>query len=84
MVDWCAKHGIVLLPTHMPAGDYCWIGGKTTVDRKATILELFNDLVIPKNRLRYENAAIVAAAHGQELVYVIATTSKDHVSNVSD
>ena len=83
MVGWCAEHGIILLPASCPVGDYCLPHGKTVVDRKANILELYNDFAIPNNRPRYENAAIVAAAHRLQLVYVVTTEAKDAVHDIA-
>ena len=82
MVDWCADNGIVLLPSLLPAGDYQLPNGKTLVDRKANLLELYNDFAMPDNRLRYENAAMIASAHNMRLVYVIAVGPQDHVTDL--
>ena len=75
MVDWCADNGIVLLPSLLPAGDYRLPDGKTLVDRKANLLELYNDFAMPDNRLRYENAAMIASAH-KSLLWSLRITSK--------
>ena len=82
MVDWCADNGIVLLPSLLPAGDYQLPNGKTLVDRKANLLELYNDFVMPDNRLRYENAAMIASAHNMQLVYVVATDPQDAIADL--
>ena len=82
MVDWCADHGIILLPSLLPAGDYQLPDGKTLVDRKANLLELYNDFAMPDNRLRYENAAMIASAHNMQLVYVVATDPQDAISDL--
>ena len=83
MVDWCADNGIVLLPSLLPAGDYRLPDGKTLVDRKANLLELYNDFAMPDNRLRYENAAMIASAHNMRLVYVIAVEPRDYVKDIA-
>ena len=82
MVDWCADNGIVLLPSLLPAEDYQLPNGKTLVDRKANLLELYNDFVMPDNRLRYENAAMIASAHNMQLVYVVATDPQDAIADL--
>lgn len=82
MVDWCADNGIVLLPSLLPAGDYQLPNGKSLVDRKANLLELYNDFVMPDNRLRYENAAMIASAHNMQLVYVVATDPQDAIADL--
>ena len=82
MVDWCADNGIVLLPSLLPAGDYQLPNGKTLVDRKANLLELYNDFAMPDNRLRYENAAMIASAHNMQLVYVVATDPQDAIADL--
>lgn len=79
MVDWCADNGIVLLPSLLPAGDYQLPNGKTLADQKANLLELYNDFAMPDNRLRYENAAMIASAHNMQLVYVVATDPQDAI-----
>ena len=81
MVDWCAEHGIVLLPSSIPAGDYQLPKGSISVDRKANLLEIYNDFVMPDNRIKYENSAESATAHNMRLVYVIAVEPQDHVKD---
>lgn len=73
MVTWAAEHRLLLLPTTLAAGDYQMLNGKYIVDRKSDLLELYNDFCMPDNRRRYETAAITAAAHGKDLVYIIST-----------
>lgn len=38
MVDWCAEHGVIILPQYLPAGDYTLSGSNVIVDRKDNIL----------------------------------------------
>lgn len=82
MVDYCADHGIVLLPSLMPAGDYRLPTGSILVDRKANLLEVYNDFAMPANRKKYENSAMIAAAHNMRLVYVIAVQPQNHVKDL--
>lgn len=82
MVDWCAEHGIILLPSLMPTGDYRMPAGSIVADRKANLLEVYNDFAMPANRKKYENSAMIAAAHNIRLVYVIAVEPQDHVTDL--
>lgn len=82
MVDYCADHGIVLLPSLMPAGDYRLPTGSVLVDRKSNLLELYNNFGMPANRKKYENSAMIAAAHNMRLVYVIAIEPQSHVKDL--
>ncbi|MBM6724841.1 hypothetical protein [Pseudoflavonifractor phocaeensis] len=84
MVDWCAEHGIIILPQYLPAGDYTVANGNIIVDRKDNILELYKDFAVSKNRNSYENAALCAQVAGKQLVYVIGTDPRDHVEGISD
>ena len=34
MVDWCADHGIIILPQYLPAGDYTTSNSSVIVDRR--------------------------------------------------
>ena len=79
MIDWCAAHGIILLPSPPPTGDYQLSTGSVLVDRKSNLLELYNDFVVCNNRGRYEHAAVTASAHQKLLTYVVATEPKDAV-----
>ena len=82
MVDYCADHGIILLPSLMPTGDYKLPAGSVLVDRKANLLEVYNDFAMPANRKKYENSAMIAAAHNMRLVYVIAVEPQNHVNDL--
>ena len=73
MVDWAAEHHIILSPIKMRVGDYQTADGSCVVDRKADLLELAKDFIMPNNRRRYENAAVRAKSHRKKLVYVIGT-----------
>ncbi len=84
MVDWCAGHGIIILPQYLPAGDYTVAHGDIIVDRKDNILELYKDFAGSQNRESYENAALCAQVAGKQLVYVIGTDPSDHVGQISD
>ena len=83
MVDWCAEHGIILLPSLMPAGDYRLPTGSILVDRKANLLEVYNDFAMPANRKKYENSAMIATAHNIRLVYVIAVEPQNCVKDLA-
>lgn len=83
MVDWCAEQGIIFLPSLMPAGDYRLPTGSILVDRKANLLEVYNDFSMPVNRLKYENSAMIASAHNMRLVYVISVEPQDHVTDLA-
>ena len=84
MVDWCAEHGVIILPQYLPAGDYTLLDGNVIVDRKDTILELYKDFASSGNRYSYENAALLAQIAGKQLVYVVGTDPSDHVERISD
>lgn len=84
MVDWCAEHGIIILPQYLPAGDYTTANSNVIVDRKDNVLELYKDFAVSKNRNSYENAALCAQVAGKQLVYVIGTDPRDHVEGISD
>ena len=84
MVDWCAEHGIIILPQYLPAGDYAVANSNVIVDRKDNILELYKDFTSSQNRYSYENAALYAQVAGKRLVYVIGTSPDDHVDHISD
>lgn len=84
MVDWCAEHGVIILPQYLPAGDYTVAHGDIIVDRKDNILELYKDFAGSQNRESYENAALCAQVAGKRLVYVIGTEPDDHVGQISD
>ena len=84
MVDWCAEHGVIILPQYLPAGDYILLNGNAIVDRKDNILELYKDFAGSKNRESYENAALLTQVAGKQLVYVIGTDPDDHVEQISD
>ena len=84
MVDWCAEHGVIILPQYLPAGDYTTSNSNVVVDRKDTILELYKDFASSKDRESYENAALFTQVVGKQLVYVIGTDPDDHVVQISD
>lgn len=84
MVDWCAEHGIIILPQYLPAGDYTTSNSNVIIDRKDTILELYKDFASSGNRYSYENAALLAQIAGKQLVYVVGTTPDNHVEQISD
>lgn len=84
MVDWCAGHGIIILPQYLPAGDYTVANGNVVVDRKDGIIELYKDFSGSQNRESYENAALCAQVAGKRLVYVIGTDPSNHVDQISD
>lgn len=84
MVDWCAEHGVIILPQYLPAGDYTTSNSNVIVDRKNNILELYKDFVGSRNRKSYENTALLAQVVGKQLVYVIGTDPSDHVELISD
>ena len=84
MVDWCAEHGVIILPQYLPAGDYTTSNSNVVVDRKDTILELCKDFASSKDRESYENAALFTQVVGKQLVYVIGTDPDDRVYQLSD
>ena len=84
MVDWCAEHGVIILPQYLPAGDYTLSGSNVIVDRKDNILELYKDFAGSQNRQSYENAALFTQVVGKQLVYVIGTDPDDRVYQLSD
>ena len=84
MVDWCAEHGVIILPQYLPAGDYTLLDGNAIVDRKDNILELYKDFAGSQNRESYENAALLTQMAGKQLVYVIGTDPDDRVNQISD
>ena len=84
MVDWCAEHGVIILPQYLPAGDYTTSNSNVIVDRKDNILELYKDFAGSRNRKSYENTALLAQVVGKQLVYVIGTDPRDHVERISD
>ena len=84
MVDWCAEHGVIILPHYLPAGDYTLSGSNVIVDRKDNILELYKDFAGSQNRQSYENAALLTQIAGKQLVYAIGTAPDDHVVQISD
>lgn len=84
MVNWCAEHGVIILPQYLPAGDYTTSNSNVIVDRKNNILELYKDFVGSRNRKSYENTALLAQVVGKQLVYVIGTDPSDHVELISD
>ena len=84
MVDWCAEHGVIILPQYLPAGDYTTSNSSVIVDRKDNILELYKDFAGSGNRKSYENTALLTQVVGKQLVYVIGTDPSDHVERISD
>lgn len=84
MVNWCAEHGVIILPQYLPAGDYTTSNSNVIVDRKDNILELYKDFAGSRNRKSYENTALLAQVVGKQLVYMIGTDPSDHVELISD
>ena len=84
MVDWCAAHGIIILPQYLPAGDYTTSNSNVIIDRKDNILELYKNFAGSTNRESYENAALCAQVAGKQLVYMVGTDPADHVGQISD
>ena len=84
MVDWCAKHNIIILPECMRPGDYTTLGSEIIVDRKENILELYKDFASSANRNSYENDAIHAQTDEKQLIYVTGTSHDDHVKQITD
>lgn len=84
MVDWCAEHGIIILPQYLPAGDYTVANNNVIVDRKDNILELYKDFASSKNRGSYENTALCAQVSNKQLVYVVGTDPDDYVEQISE
>ena len=84
MVDWCAGHGIIILPQYLPAGDYTTANSNVIIDSKDNILELYKDFAGSTNRESHENAALCAQVAGKRLVYVLGTEPKDHVIQLTD
>ena len=84
MVNWCAEHGVIILPQYLPAGDYTTSSSHVIVDRKDNILELYKNFTGSQNRQSYENAALLAQIAGKQLVYVIGTAPDDRVEQISD
>ncbi|WP_141242440.1 hypothetical protein [Flavonifractor sp. An10] len=82
MIDWAAKHHVILLPSKMDSGDYQMLDGKYIVDRKSDLLELFNDFCMPDNRRRYENAAVRAKGQRKKLVYVVGTNDVTDIDSL--
>ena len=84
MVDWCAEHGVIILPQYLPVGDFTTSNSNVIVDRKDNILELYKDFAGSRNRKSYENAALLAQVVGKQPVYVIGTEPSDHSERISD
>ena len=84
MVDWCAEHGVIILPQYLPAGDYTTSNSNVIIDRKDNILELYKDFAGSGNRKSYENTALFVQVVGKQLVYVIGTEPSDHAERISD
>ena len=84
MIEWCAAHNIIIVPRHFAIGDYATSHSSIIVDRKSSILELYQDFLYPHNRRRYEDAAISTQAEGKSLVYIVAIGISDKIQNISD
>ena len=82
MIDWAAKHHVILLPSKMEVGDYQMLDGKYVVDRKSNLLELYNDFCMPNNRRRYEIAAFRAKNKRKKLVYVVGTNDVTDIDSL--
>lgn len=84
MVDWCAKHNIIILPQRTLPGDYTTSGSEIIVDRKENILELYKDFASSSSRNSYENDALCAQIDNKQLIYVTGTGHRDHVKQITD
>lgn len=84
MVDWCAEHGIAVLPVPFPAGDYTISSSNSIVDRKQDINELYSNFADSVKMASYHIAAAIAGAMGKRLIYVVGTTSEDQVQCIDD
>lgn len=84
MVEWCAQHGILLLPTHFQFGDYTSPNQNIVIDRKASIDELYDNFMNPKNRERNWHTAIMSKVEEKKLIYVVSTQKTDSVNTLLD
>ena len=67
-----------------PAGDYKVCGGKTIVDRKQSIVELYHNFAKSDERASYARAADTAAGLGTRLIYIVGTDTEDQVTCIDD
>ena len=84
MVEWCAENRIAIQPMLFPFCDYASPLFNTVVDRKANLLELYENFIVPDKRPTYERDAVLVEPHAKSLVYVIATKPEDHVAKLED
>ena len=84
IIEWCSLHKIIVLPMMFPAGDYKVCGGKTIVDRKRSIVELYHNFAKSDNRASYDRAADTAAGLGTRLIYIVGTDTEDQVTCIDD
>ena len=84
MVDWCAEHGIAVLPVPFPAGDYTISSSNSIVDRKQDINELYSNFADSVKMASYHIAAAIAGAMCKRLIYVVGTAPEDQVQCIDD
>lgn len=84
IIEWCSLNKIIVLPMTFPAGDYKVRGGKTIVDRKQSIVELYHNFAKSDNRASYDRAADMAAALDNRLIYIVGTDMDDQVTCMDD
>lgn len=77
MIEWCAEHEVVLLPSFFAAGDYTATGSNVIVDRKQGVEELIHNFITPINAASYHIAAMSAATKGKQLIYVTGIGQRD-------
>lgn len=84
IIEWCSLSKIIVLPMTFPAGDYKVCGGKTIVDRKQSIVELYHNFAKSDERASYARAADTAAGLGTRLIYIVGTDTEDQVTCIDD
>ena len=84
IIEWCSLNKIIVLPMTFPAGDYKVRGGKTIVDRKQSIVELYHNFAKSDERASYARAADTAAGLGTRLIYIVGTDTEDQVACIDD
>ena len=84
IIEWCSLNKIIVLPMTFPAGDYKVRGGKTIVDRKQSIVELYHNFAKSDERASYARAADTAAGLGTRLIYIVGTDTEDQVTCIDD
>lgn len=78
MIEWCAEHEVVLLPSYFSAGDYTAVGSNVIVDRKQCVEELIHNFIGRDNAASYHIAAFRAAAESKQLIYVTGIDGDIH------